>query len=148
MNVGAVGAIASGGGSVYAALSPYLNGVQRPSDTAIPVQPDASAVTASVAADDAARATAASAAPPGAPFLNPAIAEIAARAWFAGLPSSATDPVLYGDSGLLIQSYGAVALLTGPLVVVPAYRRPVSPAVSATVSLAAYPRTAPIDYTA
>jgi hypothetical protein len=145
MNVGAVGAVAGGIAPVYAALSPYLNGVQRLSNAAVAAQ-------LSAAATSAAATAAAVAAPPAAastgavepPFLNPAIAEIAARMTLAEVltapvaitplappPASATDPVLYGDSGLLIQSYGAVALLTGPLNAASVYGLPVAPAVPA-----------------
>jgi hypothetical protein len=62
--------------------------------------------------------------------------------------TSPTDPVLYGDSGLLIQAYGAVALLSGPLAIAPVYARPALPAISPVEPLSKYPRAAPVDYTA
>ena len=52
----------------------------------------------------------------------------------AGAISAATSaptpvPVLYGDSALLIQSYGAVALLSGPLNAPPVYVEQPAPAI-------------------
>jgi hypothetical protein len=85
------------------------------------------------------------------PFLNPAIGHIAARA--AQAPEFAvsaarpdvvpTDAVLYGDSGFLIQAYAAVALLTGPVALTPAYGLPSAPAIPAVSPIMSYP---PIAY--
>lgn len=146
MTVGAVGAIASGSGSVYAALSPYLNGVQRPSDAVVAAQLQESAAAA-YAAEAAAAAAARATAPVAPSFLNPAIAEIAARASVTSVVSAPTDPVLYGDSGLVIQSWGALALLVSPLHIVVPYGGPVKPAVSPIEPLTEYPRAERIDYT-
>jgi hypothetical protein len=81
----------------------------------------------------AANVTAAAAVAASKPFLNPALADIAAKAAIttnAPPPLSATDPVLYGDSALLIQSYGAVALLSGPQNSPAMYGLPAAPAVT------------------
>jgi len=216
MTVGGVGAVSSGVAPVYAALSPYLNGVRRTSDAAAAAAVQASAVAASSAATAAAlaaraQATATVTAAP--PFLNPAIAAIAdetalGQALVAPVavtpnaqpvptasvataptadpttitgsataaaattaaeaaattgttttaatpndqtavpPQSPTDSVAYGDSGLLVQSYGAVALLYGPLALTPAYGLPATPAVTAVAPVAAYPRVAKVDLAA
>jgi hypothetical protein len=127
-----IGAVASGGDSVYAALIPYLNGLQRTSDTVAAEQPKPAAPRAADAP----------------PFQNPAIGEISARAAVARVlavsaapqPISPTDFVLYGDSGLLIQSYGAVALFAGPLAIAPLYHRSPAPAIVAVPPITPYPR--------
>jgi hypothetical protein len=109
MNVGAISAAANAPAPVYTAPTH--------AETATSAQPTATA----------SRPVAAST-----PFLNPAIADVAARAAItnnAPPPLSATDPVLYGDSALLIQSYGAVALLSGPLNAPPIYGMPPEPAI-------------------
>jgi hypothetical protein len=132
VTIGAVDAVASGGGSVHAALSPYLNGLQRTSDTVAVEQPKPAAPRAADAP----------------PFLNPAIGEIAARAAVARVlavsaapqPISPTNFVLYGDSGLLIQSYGAIALFAGPLAIAPVYHRSPAPAIAAVPPVTPYPR--------
>lgn len=123
MNVGAIGAVASAGGPLDPQSSPARVEVQAAA-TAAPVATPA--VTASTP-----------------PFLNPALADIAARA-----ANSPTDHVLYGDSGLLIQSYGAVALLTGPLNASPVYVAPVAPVIPPVARVTAYPRTSRIDASA
>jgi hypothetical protein len=47
-----------------------------------------------------------------------------------------TDAVLYGDSGFLIQAYGAVALLTGPVALTPVvYGLPTAPAIPAVAPI-------------
>lgn len=120
MNVGAVGAVGNGAAAVYAAQSPYLNGVQRTPDAA-QVVPAAVARTAPAVQTPAAVQTApaeqTSPAPPP-PFLNPAIVQIADQ-----------TAALSGDGGLLVQSYGAVALLTGPAAIAAVYGLPAKPAV-------------------
>jgi hypothetical protein len=63
-------------------------------------------------------------------------------------PQSPTDSVAYGDSGLLVQSYGAVALLTGPIALTPAYGLPAPPAVTAVAPVTAYPKVAKVDLAA
>ena len=207
MNVGAVGAVGSGAAPVYAALSPYLNGVVRTSDAAAAAQVQAAAAATSAAATAAAvaartQAAATLAAAP--PFLNPAIAQIADQTALgqaviapvattpnaqaapaitannataaaattlaeatnspnaidtatvplvnpntvAPPPPSATDSVAYGDSGLLVQSYGAVALLSGPLAFASVYGLPPTPAVPPVAPVAASPRVAPVDIAA
>jgi hypothetical protein len=151
---------------VYAALSPYLNGVRRTSNAAAAAQAQAAAAATSAAAAQAAataRAEAAAAvtAPAAAPFLNPAIPQIADATTFGALDTSpvttvnpntvappapsATDSVLHGDGAELVQSYGAVALLTGPLAAAQVYGLPAAPAVPAVAPVSAYPRTARID---
>jgi hypothetical protein len=117
MMIGAVGAVNSTEESadVYAALSPYLNGITRTSDADVAAQKIEAAVIAAhtaAIADRAARAQPAT--PPKVPFANPAIV-------------SARDSVLFGDSGLLIQSYGAVALTVAPLVLAPLFVQPMPP---------------------
>jgi hypothetical protein len=120
MSVGALGAVASAG----SALDPAPN-LSRAAADAPPVPPPAVTSTATATAP---------------PFLNPAIGDIAARA-----ANSPTDHVLYGDSGLLIQAYGAVALLTGPLNASPIYNAPVVPVIPPVARVAPYPRTPRID---
>jgi hypothetical protein len=125
--VGAVGAV-GGGGAVYA-LSPYLNGVVRTSDAVAAEQaaaPAAPAATVTSVADTNAAAAAARAleianTAPAAPFANPAIDDIAAE--------TSVNASLQGDAGLLVQSYGAVALATSPLALPPVYTQPVTPAI-------------------
>jgi hypothetical protein len=63
-------------------------------------------------------------------------------------PQSPTDSVAYGDSGLLVQSYGAVALLAGPIAFTPAYGLPATPAVTAVAPVAAYPKVEKVDIAA
>jgi hypothetical protein len=115
MQIGAVGAV--GGGVSSSVVAP-------------PVEPTAAA---SVPAPAPARSIASNP-----PFLNPAIAQIAARA-----AVSPTDQVLHGDAGLLVQSYGAVALLTGPVAAAAAYGLPLAPAVPAVAPITAYPKVQP-----
>ena len=185
MNVGAVGAIGSGAAPVYAALSPYLNGVRRTSNAAAAAQTQAASAAKSAAAAAAEAATAArttaqtfiTAAPP---FLNPAIPAIAAAAAattsvtttdarptlaadstsFGAIDTgtvqtvnpntvappqpSATDSVLHGDSGELVQAYGAVALIGGPVAFTALYGLPNAPAVPAVAPVSASPRLARI----
>jgi hypothetical protein len=199
MTVSAVGGVTSGVGSVYAALSPYLNGVRRTSDAAAAAALQAAAAAksaatsaAATAAAIAARAQAAATVTAAPPFLNPAITAIAdetalGQAVIAPVattpnaqlalpaatattattatvattttpapaaqpttppPISPTDSVAYGDAGLLVQSYGAVALLAGPLALTPAYGLPATPAVSAVAPVAAYPRVTKVAATA
>lgn len=157
MSVAGVGAIGpvGGGGAVYA-LSPYLNGVVRTADAVVATQA-AAAADAARAAQSAAAATAAASAQsaaiaaPVAPFANPAIADIAQQTAVtatlatptapAPAPPSPTDTVLHGDSGTLVQAYGAVALIEPPLALAPLYTQPVAPAIPpvAPVTRAARP---------
>jgi hypothetical protein len=142
MNVGAVGAIGRGTAPVYAALSPYLNGVVRTSNAAAAAQLQSTAAADSAAAAQAAvaaRSTAAAVVTAAPPFANPAITAIGERIALGqslvpppavtpdALPSTPADDVLHGDSGTLIQSYGAVALATGILTPPPAFAQPVAP---------------------
>jgi hypothetical protein len=60
-------------------------------------------------------------------------------------PTSPVDAVLYGDSGTLVQSYGAVALLEAPLAFAPVYLQPLVPAVP---PVAPVTRTARVDVAA
>jgi hypothetical protein len=207
MNVGAVGAIGSGTVSVYAILSPFLNGVVRMSDAAAAAQLQANAAATSAAATQAAiaaRGTATAALTAAPPFANPAITEIAdltalgesltppgavtpnallgaptlttpaatptplAAATTADLAAattttttplltttqaqlntptapplqqpSPTNSVLFGDSGELIQSYGAVALVTGSQPLVSVFAQPVTPLIPAMARVASIPR--------
>lgn len=146
-----VGTVASGGGLSYVAMTPYLNGVQRTSDELAAEQLKIAAANADATVTGRASASSIVAATP--PFLNPAIWDIAARAALAPVLAvspaphsvSPTDFVLYGDSGLLIQSYGAIALFAGPLAIAPVYHRSPAPAIAAVPPLAPFPR---IDTTA
>ncbi len=158
MSVNAVGPVTSGAAPVYAALSPFLNGVRRTSDAAAAAQLQAAAdakSAAATAAAVAARAEAAATVTAAPPFLNPAITEIADQtalgetltAPVATTPDAQppADSVLQGDSGLLVQSYGAVALLTGPVALASVYGVPAAPAVPAVAPVAAAPRIARIE---
>jgi hypothetical protein len=155
MNVGAVGAV-SQGGAVYA-LSPFLSGTVRTSDAAAAAAtaaPIATAVTRAQPAD----ATAVAA--PTSPFLNPAIADIAVRATVvtsvagtavvatpaATAPTQSTSPIasLQGDSGLLIQSYGAVALIVAPLTLAPLFTQPAPLAIPPVAPVPAIQRPNPV----
>jgi hypothetical protein len=126
-------------------LSPYLNGVQRTSDAVAAEQLKTARASAAVAVAERAPALSNVVAAP--PFLNPAIGHIVARAALApefvvsaALPDvSPTDAVLYGDSGFLIQAYGAVALLTGPVALTPVYGLPSAPAIPAVAPITPYP---------
>lgn len=208
MNVGAVSAVGSGTPSVYALLSPYLNGVLRTSNAAAAAQLQASNAVTSAAATQAAiaaRGTAAAVATAAPPFANPAITAIATRialgeslvplsavtpnallsapsltttatptplaaantanatlnqtqinnnalaatTTVATTPISAPPPVqqtspanqvLFGDSGTLIQSYGAVALATGVLTLPSAFAQPVTPYVTPASFVTKIPR--------
>lgn len=161
MTVSPIGPVGSGLSPVYAALSPYLNGVVRTSDAAAAAAQQAAAAASSAvaaAAATAARAQATATVTAAPPFLNPVITAIAGRSVLgpapapsaqpASAPPSPTDSVAYGDSGLLVQSYGAVALLTGPLAAAAVYGLPRAPAIPPVAPVAAYPRTARIDATA
>jgi hypothetical protein len=127
--IGAVGPV-GGGGAVYA-LSPYLNGVVRTPDavaaaeaataaTAAPAAAVASVADTNAAAA-AARAVEIAGSAPAVPFANPAIDDIAAE--------TTVNASLQGDAGLLVQSYGAVALAAGPLAPAPVYIQPLTPAI-------------------
>ena len=148
MSVGAVGPV-GGSGSVYA-VSPYLNGVTRASDavTAAETVTVAAAATAALqlqASAAASHAQAAAIAAPVTPFANPAIAQIAQKTDVSGaLAASApvpADAVLQGDSGLLVQSYGAVALIEPPLALAQIYTQPVVPAIPPVAPVTRIART-------
>ena len=181
MNVGAVSAVGSGGAPVYAALSPYLNGVVRTADAAAAAQLQATAASTSAAAAQAAiaaRGAAAAALTAAPPFANPAITAIGERIALGesltppaavtpnallGAPAltatattstpplstttpatpqqpSATDQVLHGDSGMLIQAYGAVALLVGAQALPPVYAQPIAPVIPPVARVTSIPR--------
>jgi hypothetical protein len=147
-------------------LSPYLNGVVRTSSAAAAAQLLSTAAAASAAAAQAAiaaRGTAAAAVTAAPPFANPAITAIGERIALgqALVPPSAvtpnalpgtsspvtpspTDEVLHGDSGTLIQSYGAVALVAGLQTPPTALAQPVTPSVPATALVTAIPRVAKV----
>jgi hypothetical protein len=138
MNISAVGPVGAGV-SVYAA-SPYLNGVVRTPDAVTAAQAAAASSAAAAVAKDAAVAAAAQAqaaaiAAPVTPFANPAIAQIAQQTGVTAAlatpapAASPTDSVLKGDSGTLIQSYGAVALIEPRLLFPPIYTQPAVPAI-------------------
>jgi hypothetical protein len=135
MNVGAIGAVHAGVGDVARALD------TPPAVTSAPVLTASAPVATPVATMVAATA-------PAAPFANPAIVRIAENVAFAALQagtavvlaassssssssSSSASPnaVLSGDSGLLVQSYGAVALIEAPLALPPVYAQLASPAI-------------------
>jgi hypothetical protein len=145
VSVGAIGASPHSGWLAYAALSPYLNGVHRTSDAIAAAQTQAAPAIAQLAGAEPAPASSIFATAP--PFLNPAIGHIAARAALApqfvvsvAQPDVApTDAVLYGDSGFLIQAYGAVALLTGPVALTPVYGLPTAPEIPAVAPITPYP---------
>jgi len=124
MSVAAVGSVgAVGGAGAVDALSPYLNGVVRASDV--------------VVAPQAATSAAPAPATPAQPYANPAIADIGQQAAIAA--------TLGGDAGLVVQSYGAVALATSPLALAPVFTQPVVPL---TPPVAPIPAIAPIDLVA
>jgi hypothetical protein len=56
-----------------------------------------------------------------------------------------TDSVLYGDSGELVQAYGAVALIGGPVAFTASYGLPSAPAVPPVAPVSAAPRLARIE---
>jgi hypothetical protein len=184
MNVGAVGAVGSGAAPVYAALSPYLNGVRRTSNAAAAAEAQAVAAGKNAAATEAAiaaRQTAETTITAAPPFLNPAIPVIAAataattslattdanptllaaNTSFGAIDTStvglvnpntvappqpsATDSVLHGDGGELVQAYGAVALIGGPVAFTGLYGMPPAPAVPPVAPVSAAPRLARID---
>jgi hypothetical protein len=159
MNVGAVGAVGQGG-AVYA-LSPYLSGTVRTSDAAVAAERTAASAAAATAATTAAAAArtgpADVIAATAAPYLNPAIPDIAARAAIT-VPAAGTAIVatpaatalaqsnspagaLQGDSGLLIQSYGAVALVAAPLALAPIFTQPAPLAIPPVAAIPATQRT-------
>ena len=57
---------------------------------------------------------------------------------------SPTNTVLYGDSGTLIQAYGAVALVAGTQALPPVYSQAVTPLVSAVAPVTGIPRVAKV----
>ena len=61
---------------------------------------------------------------------------------------SPTDTVLHGDSGEVIQAYGAVALLTGPVALTALYGLPQGPAVPPVAPVTTLPRVAPLETSA
>jgi|GEM_PF-3145715 hypothetical protein len=195
MNVGAIGAIGSGTQSVYAILSPFLNGVVRTSNAAAAAQLQASAAATSAAATQAAiaaRGTATAALTAAPPFANPAITAIADRTALGesltplgavtpnallgpsslntvtGTPtplaaattadlaastttaptappqSSPTNQVLFGDSGELIQAFGAVALISGSQPLASVFAQPVAPLIPPTALVTAIPRVSKV----
>jgi hypothetical protein len=116
MAVSAVGPV--GPGSTVYAVSPHLNGAVRTRDAVTAAQ--ASVRVVAIAAQVA-------------PFANPAITQIAQKTAIATAiaapPQAPTDSVLKGDSGTLVQAYGAVALIEPPLAVAANYAQPVTPAI-------------------
>ena len=118
MALSAVGAIGTGSvTSVYATLSPYLNGVVRTSDAAQAAQVDAAANATNVAATAsaiAARGDASADATAAPPFVNPAIAAIGARIALGESltpPAAVTPDALLGSSSLI----GTSTTATSPL---------------------------------
>jgi len=165
-----IGPVTSGTAPVYAALSPYLNGARRTSTAAAAVQAEASAASASAAATAAAVAARSEAevtviaAPP---FLNPAITTIATQTALGEVltppvavtpnaqpatpvapPATTPADAFYGDSGLLVQSYGAVALLTGPQAAAGIYGLAAAPAVAPVAPVLGGPRVARLETSA
>jgi hypothetical protein len=57
---------------------------------------------------------------------------------------SPTDQVLHGDSGLLIQSFGAVALIAGAQTLPSVFTQPVTPAIPPTALVTSVPRVAKV----
>jgi hypothetical protein len=163
MTIGAIGAV-GGTQSVYAALSPYLNGVVRTSNAAQLAQLDAAAQRADTAVAQAAIAangSAAAAATAAPPFANPAITDIAAR---IALGQSLTPPAgatpdallnsqtlagptpspaneLTGDSGTIIQA-NAAALFASSLIPLQAsaFAQAIVPAIPPPAIVTAAPR--------
>jgi hypothetical protein len=194
MNVGAIGAIGSGTQSVYAILSPFLNGVVRTSNAAAAAQLQATAAATSAAATQAAiaaRGAAAATLTAAPPFANPAITAIADRTALGesltplgavtpnallgpsslntvtGAPTplaaaatadaklnaptppapaqpSPTNQVLFGDSGELIQAFGAVALIAGSQPLASVFAQPVAPLIPPTALVTAIPRVSKV----
>jgi hypothetical protein len=105
VSVSGIGAIGTSDTSVYAVLSPYLNGVIRTSDAAQAASLDATAQATSASATAAAiaangAATAAATASP--PFANPAIAAIGAQIALGQSltpPAAVTPDALLGSTG-------------------------------------------------
>jgi hypothetical protein len=140
MSIGAVGAV--GGSDVTYAVSPYLNGITRNADP----------VTAAEAVTTSQAPTAAIAAPV-TPFANPAITQIAQQIDVTGAlaaSASATAPApapspqsvaFLGANNLLVQAYGAVALIEQPLALAPVYTQPVAPAVTPVAPVTRIGRT-------
>jgi hypothetical protein len=168
MTIGAIGAV-GGTQSVYAALSPYLNGVVRTSNAAQLAQIDAAAQRADVAVAQAAIAangSAAAAATAAPPFANPAISAIAARIALAqsltppagatpdallssqtlispNAPAAPQSPAneLTGDSGTIIQA-NAAALFASSLIPLQAsaFAQAIVPAIPPPAIVTAAPR--------
>lgn len=77
-----------------------------------------------------------------APVVATTVAATATAA--SAVPPSPTASVLYGDSGEMVQAYGAVALIEPPLAFAPIYVRPAAPAIPPVVPVSRFPRIAPI----
>jgi hypothetical protein len=125
MNVGAVSAIGSGTPSVYALLSPYLNGVLRTSNAAAAAQLQASAAATSAAATQtaiAARAALAASTTAAPPFANPAITAIAER-------------IALGESLVPLSAVTPNALLSAPSLTATATPTPLAAATTADATL-------------
>jgi hypothetical protein len=60
--------------------------------------------------------------------------------------SSPVSAVLYGDSGFLVQAYGAVVLQVAPQSVTHVYTRPVEPAVTAAPTISELTPLEHVDY--
>ena len=130
MTIPGIGAVGTSGVATYAALSPYLNGVVRPSDaqaSATAAVTETAGAVRSATATATATVTTTMTVTPAAPFANPAIDAIALAAQ------------LTGDGGHLVQEYGAVALLTGPIAVGPVYQSPAPIAIAPIKRVLALP---------
>jgi hypothetical protein len=155
MTVGAIGPV-GGGQSVYAALSPYLNGVARTSNAARADQVDAAAQRTDPAVAQtaiAANGNASAAATAAPPFANPAISDIASRIALGqslispagSTPDALLSSVLTGDGGTLIQA-NAAALFASSLIPLQAsaFTQAIAPAIPPPAIVTAAPRVTAI----
>jgi hypothetical protein len=150
MNVGAVSAIGSGTPSVYALLSPYLNGVVRTSNAAAAAQLQASAAATSAAATQtaiAARAAASASTTAAPPFANPAITAIAERIALGEslVPLLAVTPnaLLAPTSALAATATPLAAATTADATLIPAQAAGNALATTTTVATDTTPLNAP-----
>ena len=143
-SIGAIEAVTNGE-TVYAALSPYLDGAVRTSDATALAHADAVAqapdvnVTQTVIVANGDSAPVATVVPP---FANPAIAAIGERlaisealAATTSIPTNVTVNAASEPSSI-VQSYGAVALLAGVQAAPPVYGLPAIPVIAPVAKIA------------
>jgi hypothetical protein len=78
------------------------------------------------------------------PLLTTTQAQLTTPTAPAPQQPSPTNSVLFGDSGELIQSYGAVALVTGSQPLVSVFAQPVTPLIPATARVPSIPRVSKV----